>query len=262
MFSIVRITRVHAAVGVLFAALASGCATPPPSPLSADAASHLHRIAVVSSVAQVFARHYTGLTMFGNEHEEIDISDWHVDAEYEAQLATELEKFPGITPVRVSANASDFQIDYTSRSRWEAIAPAAKALCTSQALDGVLVLGRSSTWDFLAGTNQSMRGAGFYVRGPGEGVAVLHVMAEMGLLDCKSGEPLALRELSRTQSGSPGVITQNVPYMRVSTEMAREPVAEWTEEHKQQIRADLITLPANAWGPTLRSIFPAGSGGR
>jgi hypothetical protein len=58
----------------MFAALLSGCATAPPSPLPAETASHLHRIGVISTAAKLFTRQYTGLTVFGNEREEVDIT--------------------------------------------------------------------------------------------------------------------------------------------------------------------------------------------
>jgi hypothetical protein len=162
----------------------------------------------------------------------------------------------------VSYSADDIKVDPWSRDRWEAIEGAAKDVCATSSLDALLVLGRSGADDFLAGTNQSILGVGFYVRGPGAIVSVMHVFGELGLIDCQTGKPLALRELARDQSGGRFDNQRTAPIQPVSVEVARQPVDEWTDEGKQEIRKDLIALPAPAWGPTLRSIFPTtGSGG-
>jgi hypothetical protein len=221
----------------------------------------MHRVAVISLTARVFTRKYTGFTVFGNERDVLNISDWNTDEQYEAQLATELEKFPGITVIKAPYSIVEFSHVNDSRffrsddPNWGAIEDATRKYCSRNSLDGVLVLGSAETNDFLAKTNQRLSGAGTYTTHGMRGkVSVMHLISRMALFDCKTAKPIAIRTISNNQSGA---IIYSAPILMISQDISRRPIAQWSDEQRQQVRAQLSSLPGNAWSATLRSIFPA-----
>ena len=251
-----------AALGLLLV----GCATPP-APIAHETAVRIHRVAVVSLTAKVFTRQYTGVTVFGNEKEELDISGWNIDAQYESQLAAELAKLPGITVVKVPYPEAEFSHVNDLNGPWDApafwgpnwvaIEGATRNYCAAHSLDGVIVLAKTKTGDFLAGTNQFFGGAGIYVRGPGSRVSVMHLISKIALLDCTTAKPIAVRTLANNQSDLPGAIVRSAPMLALPEDISRRPISQWSEQQRQQLQSDLATLPASAWGVTLRSMFPA-----
>ncbi len=216
----------------------AGCATQN-VPISQDASQRIKRLAVVSVTAQVFTRKYTGMTVFGNEKDELDISSWQVDAQYEDQIATEITRIRGLPPVKASYQVADFMpvnkmpgIYLTSMydgANWEAIESSTKAYCTKHALDAVLLVAQTSVPDFFTGSNQSLSGAGFYVRGPIRGVSVMHLMSKLALLDCTTGKPLAVRTLARNQHPGFRSGMLSTPYQEVSDKISRMPISAWTQ---------------------------------
>lgn len=244
----------------------SGCATPP-APLTSEAAAHIHRVAVISQTGNVLTRQYTGLTVFGNEKEEKNISDWKIDAEYESQIAQEVEKNFGLSVVKAPYPAADFAHVNDLNGPWEApaywgpnwnaIEVAAKNHCAANSLDAILVLAQAKTYDFLAGTNQYFGGAGIYVRGPGNGTSVLHLIAKLALIDCTNAMPVAVRTLAKNQNDMPGAIVRSSPLLTIPAEISRQPLPQWTSAQQDQIHTELVALPGAVWGDTLRSIFPA-----
>ncbi len=74
--------------------------------VSPAVAAQLERIAVVSTVAQRFNRHYTGATAFGNETETINITDWKVDGEFEQKIFEAMNGLGSIKAVRPARGAS------------------------------------------------------------------------------------------------------------------------------------------------------------
>ncbi len=243
----------------------AGCATAP-MPLSQETASRIHKIGVISFTAKTFTRQYTGLTVFGNEKEDKDISDWKVDEQYETQIAYEAEKTLGLSVVKAPYSSDEFSHVNDLNGPWEApaywgpnwdaIANATKTYCSANSLDAILVLAKSMTYDFLAGTNQYFGGAGIYVRGPGNGVSVLHLISKLALLDCTTTKPIAIRTVASNQNDMPGAIVQSAPLSPLPSEISRRPISEWTEEQKQHLQAELVALPTQTWGATLKSMFP------
>lgn len=242
----------------------TGCATQN-EPISQGVSQRIKRLAVVSVTAQVFTRKYTGMTVFGNEKDEQDISSWQVDAQYEDQIAAEITRIRGVPPVAAPYHVADFMpvnkmpgIFLTSMyngANWEAIESSTKAYCAKHTLDAVLLVAQTSVPDFFSGTNQVLSGAGFYVRGPIRGVSVMHLMSKLALLDCQSGKPLAVRMLARNQRPGFGSGMRSSPYQTAPEEISRMPTSAWTPEIRQKIRADLIQLPVQSWGPTIQSLF-------
>lgn len=253
-------------IGIALAAAAiAGCATQP-TPLGTELASKLKRVSVVSMVARSFTRQYTGLTVFGNEAEEMDISDWKIDEQYEEQIGQALESRFGMTVVRAPYSSAEFSRVNDLNGPWDApafwgpnwaaIESATKRYCADNSLDAVLVMAKSKTGDFLAQTNQSFGGAGIYARGPVHKVAVMHLISKMALLDCATGKPLAIRPLAKKQSGFPSEIVQSQPLSFRDSNESRIPIGQWAPEYRQRIRSELAKLPREAIAETLKSILP------
>lgn len=249
----------------LLALFLTGCATQQ-VPIGSDVASKITRVAVISVTAKSFTRQYTGLTVFGNEFEEADISDWKIDEQYEEQIRKELRRGYGFTVVEASYPVSEFARVNDLNGPWDApafwgpnwssIESSTKSYCKNNSLDAVLVLAKSKTGDFLARTNQSFGGVGIYSRGPMQKVSVMHLVSKIALIECTTAKPLAIRLLAKRQDGLPGQIIQSVPLIFRDFNESRIPMHQWSPEYKNRIQSEVSTLPGEAIEVTLKSIFP------
>ncbi len=257
--------KLKAVVSISMAASLIGCATKS-TPITNDAASKITRVAVVSMTAKSFSRQYTGLTVFGNEKEEIDISDWKIDAAYEDQIRTQLKNDFGINAIVAPYSEQEFSRVNDLNGPWdapafwgpnfEAIASATKNYCTSHSLDAILVLAKAKSEDFIAGTNQYFGGAGIYSRGPIAKTANLHLISKVALMDCATAKPLAIRPLSSKQNGFYGDIIRASPILTINFDESIIPIQKWSPEQKQRIQSDLASLPNSSISETLKSILP------
>jgi hypothetical protein len=248
---------------------AAGCATPP-QPISGEQSSQIKRVAVISMVGDVFTRQYVGLTVFGNEREEKDITNWGLDQQYEAQIGAEVAKGRSLLVVKAPYPASDFAHVNDLNGPWSApafwgpnwttIEAATRTYCSANSLDALFVLAKGKTGDFLSGTNQVFGSAGIYVRGTpfGNGASVLYLISHLALLDCKTGKTLAVRQVAQNQTDAPGAIVRSSPLMSIPTEISRTPIPQWSEQMQEKVRADLVNLPLQTWTPTINSMLAPG----
>jgi hypothetical protein len=229
----------------------AGCATTPRSVSESDSA-RIAKVAVVSVLAQELHRGYTGLTVFGNEYEKQDIVPWKIDAEYEAQIAESLRGL-GKTVVVSEFDRKDFihaqlpngpyEAPAFNTPRWSAVEEAVKRHATKSGADAIVIVVRRISEDFLARTNQSFRGVGYYARGFGDTtrVSVLHAIGFVGLIDGKTGKPLAVTPL------------QSLEY--VSPEIARQKLAPLDSPVGEATRKRLVETVRNDWERILRTLF-------
>lgn len=236
-------------LAILSVALLVGCANTvdrvPP-----DAAARLKKIGVVSVAANSFSRQYVGVTVFGNELEHKDIKEWGLNAIYEERLASAVEKAFGATAVRSSQPAADFSRLHDLNGPWPALAfftpnwgaieGATRTYCAATGVDAVLVAGRVKTGDVFGRTNQVVEGLGIYTR---RSDYLLHLLAVVGLMDCKTAKPLAT--------------VQKISTRPLSQDIARLKFAEWTPEVEQQLRQSATTLGDAAWVEAVDQIAPA-----
>ncbi|MBI2308390.1 MAG: hypothetical protein HYU78_13890 [Rhodocyclales bacterium] len=249
-----------------FALSLVGCATQQ-VPIANDVASRINRVAVVSMTAKSFTRQHTGLTVFGNEKEEIDITDWKIDEQYEEQIRERLSSHFGLTAVAAPYPAPEFNRVNDLNGpwdapafwgpNWEAIESATKKYCTTNSLDAVVVLAKAKTDDFLSGTNQFFGGAGIYSRGPMGKTSMMHLLAKAALLDCATAKPLAIRPLAARQSGLHREIMRSSPLLPLDFEESRMSMQQWSPEQKLRMQTSLAKLPQQAIAETLRSMLPA-----
>ncbi len=238
--------------------------------VSTDALAKIKKVAVMSLTANEFHRQYTGFTVFGNESEMQDISAWKVDDEYETQIRSVLSKVARFDVIQVPYERKDFYSVYDINGpwdapayrtpKWTAVEEKLKAYSTKNSVDGIILILKRESNDFLASTNQYFRGAGFYVRGLGNttGVSVLHLLSSVVLVDGQTGKPLATRILARSHEGWPGTVARAAPMMSIAPVISRAKLAELSQETITDVRAKLIDLPKDAWEPTLKALLASG----
>lgn len=220
--------------------LGAGCASPERAP--ADGLQGGKRVAVVSTVGDVFGRSYIGHTVFGNERHEKPVAEWGLDRIYESQMSEVLRSKHGLTVVDARLEPATFA-KANRRGKWpnwDALEDVTRRTCAEHQLDGLFVLAKVGEWGAsVSASNHPQRRHGH-----------LHISAQLALLDCKTGRPLAARLLQN------GALEAKVLYNKVSPPLMRLPESwprygEWTPENYEQARVELVRLPQRAWGDTL-----------
>jgi hypothetical protein len=258
-------------LGIAVLLILAGCASTPDR-VSPDALAKIRKVGVMSLAAHEFDRKYTGLTVFGNEYEKQDISAWNVDDEYESQMHRAVQGLARFEAVRIPYQRKDFYRVYELNGpydapafrtpKWSAVEEPLKLFASKHSLDAIIVVVRRESQDFLAGTNQYFRGAGFYARGMGEitAVSVLHLLASVAIIDGQTGKPLVVKDLYRANDGYPTSIAQATPMTKAPPELPRMKLDQLSAERIAAIRTQLIELPKDAWEPTLRAMLGANPG--
>lgn len=221
--------------------LLSACETAPKS-IKPDVAQRVKRVAVVSTVGDVFTRTYIGITVFGNEHEVRKVPEWRIDRTYEEQLAVELRRRPGMTVVDAAYPAAAFAlVNGEGDPEWKAIAAAVKTHCAANALDGVFVLAKGY---------RSHGVAVFASRHPQRHGAGISLSANLALLDCATAAPLAVRRPFT------GINENNYPLPPSMPLPESWPwYGKWEPQIYDEAGAALVKLGASAWGPTLTAMM-------
>jgi hypothetical protein len=248
--------------------LLAACASTPPDRPDPDALARIRTIGVMSLAAVTFHRQYTGVTVFNNEYENSDISGWNLDDDYEAQMQSALAGLSRFQAVRIPYDRKSFQTVYVRKqfhaagvqtAEWPAVEERLKTLAKANALDAIVVLIARGSGDFLANTNQYLRGGpGFYVRSPiafNSGVSVLYLIVDAVLIDGHTGKPIASRSLGAPREGMWRNMVTRPPLLDVPTELSRTNIGELGEARLGEIRVKLIELPKAAWDPTLRGLL-------
>lgn len=241
-------TRPNATILAIAAALLAGCASAPPHDIPAHAVHGVKRFGVVSVTGSEFIRQYVGITVFGNEREVKAIGDWGLDEKYQSQLGAAGEQVLGATFIKADYPTAEFMrvnnpngpwdAPAFSGANWAGIEATAKATCQKENLDALFVLARRKSGDIFGGTNQRVEGIGIYAR---RGISVLHLLARIGLIDCKTGKPLGDHEVLRRAT--------------LPEELAG-PIADWSTESESRIRQQLSEIPGVFWENTLRVMLP------
>ncbi|MEM5786061.1 MAG: hypothetical protein AAGU11_02010 [Syntrophobacteraceae bacterium] len=219
----------------------AGCAT---YTVPSDKAARIKKVGVISLTALEFHRKYTGLTVFGNEREQKDISSWNVDDEYEDQMLRALSSLGLFEAVRVPYERKELYTVYKNGGqRLSAIEPKLKAIAEMNSLDTVVVATSVLTGDFLAGTNQYLQGAGFYATGVAKltATSAIHLVSNITVIDGWSGKPIAERMIT--------------PTLKVPPELSRAKFSEPGGQKDEEVRKMLVDLPGDKWGPAFIGLF-------
>jgi hypothetical protein len=263
-------TKLRFLGALIFSIWLSGCATMY-SPAEREDVAKMKRVGVVSVVGSVFTRQYTGLTVFNNEYETLDVSVWDLDAVYEDRLRNELTKKYGIDAVTPPFSTSEMQQIDMFIDPWSAplltggptvdVPGALHNYCNANMLDGVLILNREARND--PGTNQYFGGPVVYTRLMFGSSSSLYMIARLTLLDCASGKRVVTRWLSSDQASpltlkkffAPGNPQRGLPWRPFDKKLAMTPLAQWTPEELKQVYDKLIVMTDRPVEVTLRSIF-------
>ncbi len=240
---------------VVFIILIAGCATTGKK-VQPETLSKIKKLGIISLAAHEFHIKYTGLTVFGNTHEKHNISFWKIDEEYEVQIQNALTRLGLFETIQVPYDPKEFYPVYSltgpwnapafRKPNWDAVEEILKNFADNNSLDAIIMVIERETDDFLAGSNQQIRGVGFYVRGIGDYTAVsaLHLIAYIALIDGNTGKPLVTRAFNSTMKAVP--------------ELARTSFNELSETKKAEVRKMLIDLPKDTWAPIFEAWFESG----
>jgi hypothetical protein len=241
----------------------TGCATSTQR-ISPTVAAQFKTVAVVSTVAQEFNRHYTGATAFGNEMEKINIASWKVDDEFEQQIVESMNGLGAIKAVRlpdvrqqllgINDPNGPWHAPAFTNPKWSAVEGKLRELAVKHKVDGFVFVTPRMSMDFLAGTNQLFSGSGFYARGFGgsTSVSVMHVIAWVSIADA-SGKPVGMLTLAGQHEGWGSHRT--VPLTSVAADLSRAPLASYDEGRSKNVRALLIETPGKSWAATINALL-------
>jgi hypothetical protein len=245
------------------AALLTACQTV--QPLPKETVDRLKRVGVVSQTADTLYKQYIGGIVFENTREPQDIRNWKLDEAYEEQLAAAVRTVLKAQPHVLAQYRSEFAEVNSLNGPWNApafwgpnfdkIAEVTRRACQEQSLDAVIVVARWQSEDFLGLTNQKIEGVGVYARSR---TSMIHVLSKLAIMDCKSGKPLAIVPLFKTpERNAWGLEKQRAPNAPMDDEAARKPYSSWSQAEKDNLRAQLSSLPKDAWTATLGELVPA-----
>lgn len=245
--------RIHALLCIPIFCLLAGCATTQDR-VSPEASSGIKRIGVMSLIGNELRREYVGMTVFGNEHENRDISDWKLDDEYEAQAGRALAAIGPFETIGLGPERRAAEVFLDIKAPQDVIEKRLKAIAERNSLDAIVVVVSRTSGDFLANSNQTFSGIGFFCRG--FAVYALHITASVGVVDGHTGKLLASRMLaSKQDSVLSGINAKSAPLADVEREYCRTKLGELDEEKLNATHATLIELPKAAWEPTLRALL-------
>lgn len=245
------------------AVLLAGCASQQAS-LNPGNTLKIKRMAVVSVAARTFVQQSSGIN--GGGQEELDIVNWKLDDHYEKLFGAELQNRFHFSVARSPYSPTSFlPVNDILESwdqpgepspEWSSIQIAGRAHCRRNNLDALLIIGRSTSMDFLANTSHGLRGAGIYTRDtPASHISAMHLIAKVILFDCATAKVLAVRSVGNIAEDSSTGRPDVAPVLAIDPEEARIPIAEWSSARRQKVRTELGNLPAKTVADTLKSLF-------
>jgi hypothetical protein len=241
--------------------LLTACATV--EPLPKETVAQLKRVGVVSHTGDSLYKQYIGVTVFGNERDLQDITDWKLDETYSEQVAAAVKVVFKAEPLVLAQYRREFAEVNSLNGPWAApafwgpnfnkIGEVTRRACSEQNLDAVIVVSRWQSEDILGATNQKVEGVGVYAR---RGMAMAHVLSKVGFMDCKSGKPLTVARVMKAATPPNDAFQKRLVTAPVDPQVAAKPFSTWSQAEKNGLRALLSALPKEAWGSTLRAMIP------
>jgi len=215
---------------------------------------------VVSVAGDTFYRAYTGLTVFNNELEVRDIGEWGLDRQFAESARLTLTKLGMTVAEPAEAPAAFKAVNGTKVTgwggEWAAVEQASKDYCSARSVDALLLIGRARVGDFLMqGSNQTFGGVGVYGRGPVGPAGRLHVIAQMGMINCQTGKPVATKLVTVFPAQRLSDQVMGLPMLTISPALAEQPMASWSADQWQFFRKSLGTLANGAFDTSIRHMF-------
>jgi hypothetical protein len=232
--------------------------------LPSEAKAQAKRIGVVSQIGDSLNKQFVGLTVFGNERDFQDISQWGLDAVYEEQLAAAAKSVFNAEIVLLGNSRADFvkvntlNGPYSAPIFWgpnfDAIAEITKITCLKNELDAILVVTKLTVQGVIDRTNQVTVGIGIQAS---RGTATAYIFSKIGYLDCKSEKILASSDLQNADTTKESVYVPRRLTFNLGSELGGSPFSTWTRVDKARVWEIFSSLPTAAWVPTLKEMLPA-----
>lgn len=228
----------------VFCLLLSACSTLSRSQYQADQDP---KVAVVSLLGSKVGIYYQGVTVFGNQYKEVELSPFDPDSLYQQRIETVLERDMGYQVVHVDYDADAWLALEDDRDTWSAGRIFArpvnlyryrenlKALADQHNLDAVFVLVPSST---QTGSAVEPEGISMFVTGRNEKVtgAFGGVAARLFLVDGETQEEVADTQLRKKGFINPYRPLENKPFKNLrETPLASLAVRDETEKDRQAL---------------------------
>ena len=230
--------KITKAFVVLTAALyLSGCANK--NTLPSNALDQFKKIGVVSHTAETLHKLNIGMSVFGNNYDHQDISEWKIDETYEIQLASEIEAILKVESVIIGDHLDFSQVNsldgpYSAPAFWgpnfDAIKNVTLTACQENKLDALFIVARYQGSDFIGITNQKIEGAGIYTR---RKTTLVHLLSKIGVMDCKLGKVIAVTRLINDSTAKQSVLNQN-PAVIINRNLAQKAYSEWNKKEKNK----------------------------
>lgn len=219
----------------------AGCASQPVS-LSEEQIKSLNRVAVVSVTGNQIVRKHVGLTIFTNKETSMDVQEWKLDRYYEDQIGAAVKDISQLELKSLRINRSELMSVYDlsphqapafQKPKWDKVGPMLHDIAKQNNLDGIFVLVRSDSSDYIGQTNQSLNGLGIYSRF-GNQTAYLH--AALYFVDGESGRPTANTEVTKDYKFI------NRPDALLPEGVYDEPMTEMTAPEREQLKEIFLGL--------------------
>jgi hypothetical protein len=236
---------------VIVLAFISACASSAEIDLKAKT---FQRVGVISVAGAYLTQMKVGLTAFGNERLEADVSDLQLDRKYELIVAEALRSKAGLDAVPVStipeSLRSMFQpstlrhVAFYLDSRWFDAEEVFKVIAKSNNVDALVLLAPMTSGDYFGRTNQLLRGFGIYASSR---PAKLHLISRLVVISGQTGKPIGHAPVSSVQPTFPGGPHQRgQPSIDVDDSLAGTPFASMTQEQKTQLQNIGLAIPLAA----------------
>jgi len=234
-------------VFVFFLVFLTGCMAAQTVPK--EISSTLERVGVITLGADELDQIYIGPTVFSNERELHDISEWKLDGEYENQLRVGLESlrlfevialdyrreaFLGVYDVNGPWDAPAFR-----KPKWSAIEKQLKDLASRESLDAVVML----LTDKFCYQEMCRRG-----------------------IEVTTQKPLGMKAISWVgfgsfivfidgNTGKPIVTTRFGLHENIENDLSRTKLGNYSDEQLNKLKGILVNGPKDNWVPVLTKFF-------
>lgn len=244
----------------------SGCATT----ASVEPKRTFQRVGVLSVAGAYLTQMNVGITVFGNEQTEVDVSDWKLDQNFADAMASTLREKTSLEVVVVAAVPEGIRFAFRPSSlshvaldldsRWGQAEEPFRRIATENNVEALVVLVPNTSGDYFNLTNQIIRGFGIYTRSFGDRTssAALHLISRVVVISGKTGKVIGHIPVSSVQPTIPGGPHQRgQPSTGIPATLARTPLTVMTPAEKDKVHELALRIPLkSAMEATIPALFP------
>jgi hypothetical protein len=241
--------------------LVAGCAS---SAGVAPKARTFQKVGVISLAGGYLTQMKVGLTVFGNEYSETDVTELAPDRGYELLVVDALRN-TGLEATQISTVPEKLKtlfqpstlkhVAFDLDSRWSSAEDLLKEVARSHKVDALVLLVPMTSGDYFGGTNQLLRGFGIYTR---SSAARLHLISRLVVIFGPSGKPIGHTPVSAVQPTFPGGPHQRgQPSIGIDPGLGNTPFSSMTVEQKTRLKETAMAIPlGGAIDATISQLLP------